>query len=105
MHCQAWLVASGYWDRALIFHVANERRGGIGTAMHFRRLGVRSGVADYLAFGHNSAIAIELKAEDGKQRADQKDFEHRWRGAGFDYKIVRTLEQFQAVVQAFDLFG
>ncbi len=98
MHCQQWLEKSGLWGRLLIFHVANERRGGIGTAMHFKRMGVRPGVADYLAFVPGRGVAIELKDEDGTQGAEQEKFQKKWEAAGNVYIIVRTLEQFQGAV-------
>lgn len=108
-HCQQWLEKSGIWTTLLIFHVANERKGGIGAIMHFKRLGVRSGVADYLAFAPNQGtargIAIELKDDEGDQDADQKRFERQWTKAGNTYVIVRTLSEFQNIVRAFVLFG
>ena len=103
MHCQQWLVKSGLWGRLLIFHVPNERRGGIGTVLHFKRLGVRPGVADYLVFGMRDA-AIELKDEDGVQSKDQEAFQKRWEAASKLYFIARTLEDFQGVVTALSLF-
>lgn len=105
MHCQQWLVKSGLWGRLLIFHVANERRGGIGTILHFQRLGVRKGVADYLAFVWGRAVAIELKDEDGDQDAEQIKFERQWKAAGNVYIVARTLEEFQGAVQALSLFA
>ena len=104
MHCQQWLEKSGIWDRLLIFHVANERRGGIGTIMHFKRMGVLDGVADYLAFPLNRAVAIEIKDTDGEQRRGQERFQKRWEAAGHTYVIARTLEEFQGIVQALLLF-
>lgn len=98
MKCQQWLVRSGWWDRLLIFHVPNERRGGIGTIMHFKRLGVRKGVADYLVFGGLRDAAIELKDEDGEQDAEQEKFQRQWEASGRLYFIVRTLESFQGTV-------
>ena len=100
-HCQQWLVKSGIWRRLLIFHVANERRGGFGTQMHFKRMGVRPGVADYLAFPIGlSKTAIELKDDEGDQDADQERFERQWVAAGGVYIVVRTLEEFQLHVGA-----
>ncbi len=101
MHAQQWLVKSGLWDRLLIFHVPNERKGGIGAAMHFKRMGVLPGVADYLMFTPRRAVAIELKDEAGEQRPDQIKFQRRWETAGNTYYLVRTLEEFQRIV----LFG
>lgn len=105
MHCQQWLVKSGLWARLLIFHVPNERKGSIGTVMHFRRMGVRNGVADYLALIPGRPVAIELKDEDGEQSADQEKFQVQWEANGGAYFLVRTLEDFQGVVQGIALFA
>ena len=99
LHAQQWLVKSGIWDRLLIFHVANERKGSIGAAMHFKRMGVRPGVADYLAFSSYSGnTAIELKAADGKLSKEQQAFADAWVEAYGSYVVVRTLEEFQKLV-------
>jgi len=110
--CQQWLEKSGWVHRLLIFHVANERKGGIGAILHFKRMGVLPGVGDYLAFRHagdqlpRPAAAIELKDKDsGKQDKEQEAFQKRWEACGNRYFLVRTLEDFQNVVQAFALFG
>jgi hypothetical protein len=102
--CQQWLKKSGYWDRLLIFHVPNERRGGIGAGIHFKRMGVLPGVADYLVFGGTRDIAIEIKDEDGKQNENQKEFQRRWEATGKLYCIVRTLEEFKKIVNAVGIF-
>jgi len=106
MHCKQWLDKSGLWGRLLIFHVANERKGGIGAIIHFKRMGVRNGVADWLAFlPGRIAVAIELKDDDGEQDADQKKFQRQWEAAGNAYFLCRTLEEFQGVVQGVALFA
>lgn len=104
-HAQQWLEKSGLWSRLVIFHVPNERKGGIGTIMHFKRMGVRKGVADYLAFIPGRSVAIELKDEDGEQDTEQKKFQRGWEACGNTYFVVRTLEEFQSVVQAVALFA
>ena len=105
MHCQQWLEKSGWWDKLLIFHVPNERRGGIGAMMHFKRLGVRPGVADYLVFVGFRACAIELKDKDGEMSIAQKEFKHLWEDTGKPYFVVRTLDEFQATVFAMAIFA
>lgn len=104
MHCKQWLDKSGLWSRLLIFHVANERKGGFGAQMHFKRMGVRPGVADWLLFVPGRAAAIELKDDEGDQNVDQLRFERQWKDAGNLYLVVRTLEEFQGTVQALALF-
>jgi len=104
-HCKQWLDKSGLWERLLIFHVANERRGGIGTGVHFKRMGVRPGVADWLAFVPGRCAAIELKDEDGDQSADQQRFQRKWEAAGHSYFIARSVEEFQGIVNALAFFA
>jgi len=104
MHCKQWLDKSGIWSRLLIFHVANERKGSIGAAMHFKRMGVRAGVADWLAFPPGRAVAIELKDDEGEQNSDQEIFQKKWEAAGNVYFLCRTLEEFQGVVRGISLF-
>lgn len=100
-HCQQWLEKSGVLSRLLIFHVPNERKGGIGAIMHFKRMGVRSGVADYLAFPRDGMdTAIELKDENGKQSKPQEKFQAAWERLGKRYVVVRTVEEFQAAVNS-----
>jgi hypothetical protein len=102
-HCQQWLEKSGIWGRYLIFHVPNERRGGIGAIVHFKRMGVRPGIADYLMFTNRNA-AIEIKDDKGKQRKGQEQFQRDWESLGHLYFVIRTLEEFQGIVTALTLF-
>lgn len=103
MHCWQW-VQKEHPD-LLIFHVANERKGGYGAHMHFKRMGVIAGVADFLAFPRGRAAAIELKDDEGGQRAGQERFQKRWERAGHVYVVVRTLEEFQGAIRALTVFG
>lgn len=106
MHCKQWLDKTGIWDRLLIFHVANERIGGFGVHMHFKRLGVRKGVADWLAFGlDDRKFAIELKDDEGVQDEDQQRFQLQWERTGGSYFIARTLEEFQGIIDALLIFA
>jgi hypothetical protein len=104
-HCAQWLRKSVIWERLLIFHVANERKGGIGAAMHFKRMGVRPGVADWLAFPPGRAAAIELKDDEGEQSPEQLRFQFQWEKSGHSYFVCRTLEEFQGVISALMLFA
>lgn len=102
--CQQWLEKSGILARLLIFHVPNERIGGMGAVMHFKRMGVLAGVADYLAFPIGRAVAVELKDEGEDPRATQEAFQRRWEQAGNAYFVARTLEEFQGIIDALMLF-
>lgn len=105
IHMKCWQWVTREHPGLLIFHVANERKGSIGAAMHFKRMGVLPGVADFLAFPRGRAVAIELKDDEGKQRAGQAAFEDRWEDAGHVYIVVRTLDEFKGVIAAITLFG
>jgi hypothetical protein len=101
-HCWQW-VQKAHSD-LLIFHVANERKGSIGAVMHFKRMGVLPGVADFLAFPYGRSVAIELKDDEGAMDLEQQKFARRWEGAGNAYFVVRTIEEFQGVIDAITLF-
>lgn len=103
-HQKQFLDKSGLWSRLLIFHVANERMGSIGTAMHFKRMGVRPGVADWLVFRPGRCVAIENKDDEGTQNADQERFQKQWEAAGHAYYVVRTLQEFKDLINAITLF-
>jgi hypothetical protein len=100
----AWQWVQKTHPALLIFHVANERKGSIGTAMHFKRMGVLAGVADFLAFPVGRAVAIELKDDEGTHKTGQAAFQDRWEDAGNTYFIARTLEEFQGIIAAITLF-
>lgn len=103
MHCAQWLRDAH--PRLLAFHVPNERRGGVGAGVHFQRMGVRPGVADWLLFGSQRSLAIELKDAKRKLRPEQIDFQKQWTACGHLYVVARTIEEFKAAVQALVLFG
>lgn len=104
--CQQWLEQSGLATQVLIFHVPNERMGGPGAGLHFKRMGVKPGVADYLAFLRDGrAVAIELKHGDGDQSEHQKQFQRVWEQCGHPYFLCRTLEEFQGVVNGLTFFA
>lgn len=104
MHTAQWLQKT--LPNLLAIHVANERKGGFGTHMHFKRLGVKAGVADWLVFPRNGRkVAIELKDDEGEQGSDQERFQEQWEATGGLYHVVRTLAEFQRIVTAAALFG
>jgi hypothetical protein len=53
----------------------------------------QTGTADLLGSFRGYAIAIEMKAPNGKPPTDeQQDFEHRWRMAGGVYVVARSVD-------------
>ena len=103
MHTAQWLEST--MPGLLAFHVPNERKGGIGAVMHFKRLGVKAGVADWLVFPRNGRkVAIELKDDEGDQEPAQERFQARWEATGGLYLVARTLEEFKGIIAAVTLF-
>jgi hypothetical protein len=103
LHMNAFQWVQKYHPELLIFHVANERKSSIGAAMHFKRMGVLPGVADFLIFRAGRAVAIELKDDEGDQTDTQLRFQKRWETAGHAYVLVRTLDEFKGAIDAITL--
>lgn len=104
MHCWQWVQKA--YPGLLIFHVANERKAKVQYYVKLKRLGVLSGVADFLAFPDNGRKgAIELKDDEGEQDEAQEKFQIRWERSGGVYFVVRTLAEFQGVVNGLMVFG
>ena len=99
LHMKCWQWVQKTNPDLLIFHVANERKAPPQYHLKLKRLGVLKGVADFMAFpASGRKIAIELKDDEGGQEGEQKLFQKRWERAGGYYYIVRTLEDFQAII-------
>lgn len=106
IHVKAWAWVQKAHPELLIFHVANERKAHVQYHVKMKRKGVLAGVADFLAFPVNGRrLAIELKDDKGQQDADQIKFQRRWEHAGGVYFIVRTLADFQTVIDCAMMFG
>lgn len=106
IHMKAWAWVQKAHPELLIFHVANERKAAPQYHLKLRRLGVLKGVADFLAFPIDGRkFAIELKDDKGTQDAEQIKFQQRWEAAGGQYLLVRSVVEFQGVVDAMELFN
>jgi hypothetical protein len=57
-----------------------------------------SGHADLLFFKNGKTIFIEVKNEIGKQSELQKFREKQFKKEGFEYHLVRSLEQFKKII-------
>ena len=71
----------------------NQAHGAILKAM-----GMVSGVADMTYLSTRGAIFIELKTEVGEQSATQKEWERRVRERGYQYYVVRSVDEFKALI-------
>jgi hypothetical protein len=105
IHMKAWAWIQKTHPTLLIFHVANERKASVQYHVKMKRLGVLKGVADFLAFPLDGRkFAIELKDDEGVQDEAQIKFQRRWEAAGGLYFVVRTIADFQGVIDGVMMF-
>ena len=60
--------------------------------------GLVPGISDLIVVQPNRCIFIELKLEKGKQQPSQIAFEQKIKALGFEYYMVRSLDEFKVVV-------
>lgn len=80
-------------ERGLLFHVNNKARNAI-EGNHMKAKGVVSGVSDliYLKSG-GKPLLMELKLPGATQSQVQVDWERAVIAAGYEYMIVRSLQE------------
>jgi len=85
--------------RGLIFSIPNGGTRNKLEAITMKATGLLAGASDLIVILPNGKLFfIELKTQTGTQSDKQKDFENRVCNLGFDYKIIRTLEEFKIFV-------
>lgn len=87
-HCLA-----NHNPRCYIFSVPNESAN-VKEAMYKKSIGLRKGVSDLIILLPNKVYFIEVKTDTGRQSEEQKKFEEIVNNLGFDYVLVRSLENF-----------
>ena len=85
--------------RCSIFSVPNGGTRSKREAMKFKATGLVAGVSDLIVLTPNKCTFIEVKTEIGRQSDKQKDFETLVKNLGFDYHIVRSLEDFKKILK------
>lgn len=82
-------------NRSIIFSVPNEST----TSQHRQHnTGLLRGVSDLIVIHKGKCLFIEVKTEKGAQSDYQKEFESRIKQNGFEYYLVRSLEQFKSII-------
>jgi hypothetical protein len=81
-----------------IFSVPNGKTRNIIEAKKLKATGLKAGVSDLIVLIPNKCIFIELKTETGKQSDKQKEFEQIVTNLGFEYYIIKSLEQFKKLI-------
>ena len=82
----------------IFFSIPNEllgsarSKGGLGRMARFKRMGLRSGVADLIIIRFG-AYFLELKTSRGKQSKKQKQFQADAIDAGAEYALAHNLDE------------
>ncbi len=82
-----------------IFAVPNGGKRNKIEAVKLKATGLVAGVSDLIVIQPNRILFIELKIATGKQSQKQKDFQEVVQNLGFQYFVVRSLEEFKEVVK------
>jgi hypothetical protein len=98
-NCYRWHIETYPDDYRLIFHVPNGGYRGKREAGRLKSIGVTPGVSDFIFLQKGHAYFIEMKAETGKQSAEQKNFENKVKANLFDYFVVNSLETYQELIK------
>ena len=85
-------------QRGLLFHVYNGAVNKVQGAQ-LKSKGMVKGVSDmvYLRPG-GKPLFLELKTEKGRQSPAQKDWERKVTNAGYEYKLIRSLDEFKSII-------
>jgi hypothetical protein len=83
-------------NRGLIFSIPNGGTRNIREAMTFKATGLLKGASDMVVIFPNGKLCfVELKISKGIQSAEQKDFECRVSSLGYEYHLIRSLDEFK----------
>ena len=88
--------------KVFFFSVPNEAGGkdAVIRMSQLKSMGLRSGVADLVVLlPKGKTIFLEVKNEKGKQSNMQKKFEEKVNSLGFEYYIVRSVEDVQKIIK------
>lgn len=81
--------------RHIIFSVPNGGSRNVVEAKKMKATGLLPGVSDLIIIQPDKVLFIELKIEKGVQSESQKDFEERIKKLGYEYHIIRSLNDFK----------
>ena len=95
--CFVWFHNTYPQHRGLLCYNLNNSKNKIDGARN-KAKGLIAGRSDMVLYYQSNAIMIEFKTSDGSQSVGQKDWEALVRSQGFQYHIVRSLEEFHMLL-------
>lgn len=93
--CVTWFKRN--YPNYIIFSVPNEATHRQST--YYAKSGVLKGVSDLIIVSPQKIIFVELKAEKGYQRPEQKTFQSKIESLQQSYFLIRTLEDFKSIIR------
>lgn len=87
------------YPRYVIFAVGNGGSRNAIEAKHMKKSGVLAGVSDLILIADHAVLFVEMKTKTGIQSERQKKFQVDVERLGFEYKICRSLQDFQRTVE------
>jgi hypothetical protein len=86
-------------NRAIIFSIPNGGTRNIREAVALKKTGLLAGASDLIVITPKGKLMfVELKINKGKQSDAQIDFQQRVENLGFEYHIVKSLEEFKKII-------
>ena len=82
----------------VIFSVPNGGFRNSKEAMMLQATGLLAGVSDLIILHGNKTIFVEVKTSVGIQSQKQKEFQIKVSKLGYDYYLVRCLEEFKVII-------
>lgn len=95
--CYTWFHNSFPELRGLLCYNLNNSRNKV-RAMMDKAMGLQKGRSDMVFYWKGTATMLELKTEEGYQSKEQKEWQSRIEKAGFQYYVIRSLEEFQQLI-------
>lgn len=92
-----WYRNNNLNSNNIIFSVPNEGKSAT-EQMYKKATGMLSGVSDLIVIEKDRILFIECKDETGKQRENQITFQNKIEANGFNYHLVRTLQDFINII-------
>lgn len=86
----------GQEPRCIIFSVPNERADKF-EQMRMVQTGLMPGVSDLIVITPGRVLFIEVKDDKGRQSDKQKSFQETLQTLGFEYFLIRNLEEFKKI--------
>ena len=83
--------------RGLLYLNHNTPRNAIDGA-RLKAMGMVAGVADMTFLYQGRAIFLEFKTSTGRQSQAQKDWQKTIESQGFEYHVVRSLDEFRTII-------